>query len=216
MADRAAQPTAVCPKCSRELPLAQFASDRWKASGHKSWCKSCDNAKSRAYYEANYERKLAYMAVQRAAARAQLPPKWCERCGERETVTRRHRYCAACRNAPQRTRRGRKVTTADRARWAKKAAKRGTATEQGYGPAHVKLRERVARQMEAVWAAGNAVPCARGSACLLGGWIRPGQPWDLGHDDHDRSRYRGPEHRRCNRATSGRRKRRVSVTSRRW
>ena len=24
-----------------------------------------------------------------------------------------------------------------------------------------------------------------------GGLIRPGEPWDLGHDDCDRSRYRG-------------------------
>jgi hypothetical protein len=31
------------------------------------------------------------------------------------------------------------------------------------------------------------------------------EPWDLGHDDHDRSITRGPEHRdRCNRAAAGR------------
>ena len=34
-----------------------------------------------------------------------------------------------------------------------------------------------------------------------GEFIRPDEPWDLGHDDLDRSLPRAPEHRRCNRAT---------------
>jgi hypothetical protein len=29
--------------------------------------------------------------------------------------------------------------------------------------------------------------------------ILPGQPWDLGHDDHNPAVYRGPEHARCSR-----------------
>ena len=76
-----------------------------------------------------------------------------------------------------------------------------TMEQRGYGQSHYDLRK--------VWwpkvAAGRVV-CHR-----CGRPILPGQPWDLGHDDYDRSRYTGPEHRRCNRQTS-----KPRLFSRRW
>jgi hypothetical protein len=80
--------------------------------------------------------------------------------------------------------------------------KRPGTTARGYGAEHQKLRRRLAPQVEA-----GLVNCWR-----CGDPIRPGEAWDLGHDDHDRRRYRGPEHVGCNRATASRRERQ----SREW
>jgi hypothetical protein len=69
---------------------------------------------------------------------------------------------------------------------------RGTRTARGYGPQHVALR--------AQWAplvATGLVQCHRPGCPYL---IPADAPWDLGHNDTDRSRYQGPEHRACNRA----------------
>ena len=71
-----------------------------------------------------------------------------------------------------------------------------------YGLAHWTLRVSVARDVEA-----GGVLCSR-----CGFEIVPGTPWDLGHDDLNPDAYTGPEHRRCNRATAGRRR----AYSRRW
>jgi hypothetical protein len=49
----------TCTKCGETKPLSEFAVDRSKGDGLKSWCKACDNARSRAYYAANRERVLA-------------------------------------------------------------------------------------------------------------------------------------------------------------
>lgn len=65
-------------------------------------------------------------------------------------------------------------------------------TEKGYGTRHQRTRERWAPKV-----AAGLVSCAR-----CGGLIVPGTPWDLGHVDGDKSRYAGPEHRGCNRATA--------------
>lgn len=71
---------------------------------------------------------------------------------------------------------------------------RGTRQERGYGQQHDRLRV----EWEPLVATGH-VKCAR---CAEP--ISPGVAWDLGHEDIDRTRYAGPEHASCNRATSGR------------
>jgi hypothetical protein len=59
-----------------------------------------------------------------------------------------------------------------------------------YDRAHQAVRKRWIPRVRA-----GKVNCAR-----CGEPILPTELWDLGHDDLDRSKYNGPEHRRCNRA----------------
>jgi hypothetical protein len=68
----------------------------------------------------------------------------------------------------------------------------GRTTRRGYGAEHQKLR----RQWAPIVATGT-VRCGR-----CGARIAIGARWDLGHIDGDKTRYRGPEHSACNRATS--------------
>jgi hypothetical protein len=82
---------------------------------------------------------------------------------------------------------------------------KGSTTERGYGSVHQRTR--------AAWRAvvdSGGVACAR-CGCL----IEPGSLWDLGHVDGDKSRYAGPEHRRCNRAAGARRGHRLRAVRRR-
>ena len=79
---------------------------------------------------------------------------------------------------------------------------RPTTTQRGYGSAHQAERKR----WEPIVKAGRA-SCWR---CTEP--ITPDADWDLGHDDHDRSKYMGPEHPACNRATAGRQ----PLTRRNW
>lgn len=71
---------------------------------------------------------------------------------------------------------------------------RGTRQARGYDAPHDRLRAAYQRRMDA----GEHFSCWRCS--------RPIDPtsWHLGHDDHDRSAYRGPECVPCNTATAGR------------
>lgn len=73
--------------------------------------------------------------------------------------------------------------------------RKGSTNSRGYNYKHQKLRKQLAPKV-----ATGQVECWR-----CGELIEPGQAWDLGHDDDDRTRYRGPEHAaRCNRAAAGR------------
>lgn len=73
-------------------------------------------------------------------------------------------------------------------------ATRPNQRDRGYGYDHKKLRKQIAPDVDA----------GRANCWRCGLPIAKGQPWDLGHDDEDRSKYRGPEHVACNRATAGR------------
>jgi hypothetical protein len=76
---------------------------------------------------------------------------------------------------------------------------RGTRQERGYGAEHDRLKADLQRRMDA----GEVFTCWR---CAELGRPHPVDPtsWDLGHDDVDRSVYRGPECPGGNRATNGR------------
>jgi hypothetical protein len=65
---------------------------------------------------------------------------------------------------------------------------------RGYGGAHQKLRRRWAPKV-----ARGEVHCAH-PKCRC--WIRPGEPWDLGHNPLAPGSYLGPMHRGCNRDTT--------------
>lgn len=71
----------------------------------------------------------------------------------------------------------------------------GNTTERGYGNEHQALRARVRDKI----AEQGGAQCWRCRQV-----ITPWEPWDLGHDDHDRGVYRGPEHRACNRSAGAR------------
>lgn len=78
----------------------------------------------------------------------------------------------------------------DECRRAKDLA-RGTSKERGYDSAHIRGRAKLKPTVDA----GEAV-CWR-----CGQPITPGELWDYGHDDDDRTVHRGAEHMACNRAT---------------
>ena len=73
----------------------------------------------------------------------------------------------------------------------------GKTTLAGYGNEHQKLRAHYKK---------HVVDPGLGYCWRCGKWLNPAEPWELGHADEDRSKYMGPECRKCNRATAGRRR----------
>lgn len=102
-------------------------------------------------------------------------PGRCRTCGK-AAPSNRHVYCDRCRPAVP-------------------PSRRKSSSARGYGWMHQQLRARWARRV-----ALGRVRCA-----YCGRLIVRGEPWDLGHDDVDRRRYTGPEHRACNRNVAARR-----------
>lgn len=82
-----------------------------------------------------------------------------------------------------------------------------TTTERGYDAKHKRIRANIQKRMNA----SEQFYCWR---CTKP--INPGEPWDLGHDDNDRTRYMGPEHAGCNRATTTHKAGNIVDTSRQW
>ena len=78
--------------------------------------------------------------------------------------------------------------------------RKGNTNDRGYNYRHKALRARWTPLVRT-----GTVRCAR-----CGKPIRPDEPWDLGHIDGTintpNPQWSGPEHRRCNRATAGRRR----------
>lgn len=120
-----------------------------------------------------------------------LPKTWpiCTRCVERPIERIGVLLCGPCREDVRRERRARK-----NARERALRRKRPPSTERGYGAEHQRLRREWTPRVTT-----GTVLCAR---CQQP--IKAGERWDLGHQDGDRSQYRGPEHSRCNRGAAAR------------
>lgn len=95
----------------------------------------------------------------------------------------------------------------------------GTSTQRGYGSSHQRARAQWKPYVDAL-----EVTCWRCGRLIIPDPTKRGDGWDLGHDDDDRSRYKGPEHSdQCNRKAGARRgaavtnaKRRTRTIAREW
>lgn len=88
-------------------------------------------------------------------------------------------------------------------------SRQDTTTSRGYGSQHQQQRAKWTPIVEA-----GGVMCARRGPKCIGKPIQPDQEWDMGHDDHDRTKWTGPECVPCNRGAGGRNG--AAVTNSRW
>lgn len=81
---------------------------------------------------------------------------------------------------------------------------RPSAAARGYGRRHRELRKQWEPNVNAGRVECSAPHCM--AEARPGGTrrIAPGAAWDLGHDETDRTRYKGPQHAECNRGQSRR------------
>lgn len=91
--------TKCCSKCGDEQPLEDFTVDKSRPDGTKSWCKSCDRAKSKRYYAENREKKVAYYQANRERHLARV--KAYQRAHPEKVREARRRYLERTRAARQ-------------------------------------------------------------------------------------------------------------------
>lgn len=174
----------------------------------------CDRERCREYYARNREKVLTRINARNMELRG--GPRMCANCAEKQTLTQRHPYCRECTAlkrderlqrrgelSPERLARARQLDAERTRRY--RASGKNLEKYREYGPGHRRKRDR--------WKPAVDAGLARCGRC--GHPILPGQDWDLGHDDIDRTIYNGPEHRYSrdcpeggNRATSRHRKQR--------
>jgi len=196
-----------CRVCGHVGTVGEFVRDRSRISsgGFKSRCRECDRALSKAYYQRVRERKARQHLERRLASHGPRMCEWPDGCDQKATTQRSH-YCSKHRQVAidnRLQRRGKMsmwglmvAREKDARRTAQRKALGQTTVSRGYGRVFVKTKEEWQRRFDA----GEFTHC-RDVHCLLPGvLIGAGIPWDLGHAPD--GSIRGPEHRRCNRATA--------------
>jgi hypothetical protein len=157
------------------------------------------------------EGKLAAHLEKRLATHG---PRMCAKDCGRKASSQKHIYCGPCRQQAiddRLQRRGKMsmwglmLSREKEARRSelRKAAGTLSSRARGYDRVYTKERERWKGMVEQGGVRCHDPECLLRDRSGRPGLIDPGSPWDLGHAP-DRS-IRGPEHRRCNRATARKR-----------
>jgi hypothetical protein len=188
-----------CNSCCLWFGLDDFHRDRHQRDGRMRRCKGCESLRTRAFYAANRDERLAASNVRALARAGQRFCRLCDlvTCSPKSPYCVKHREEALARRVQRRYRRN---MTPEQLMRAKERERRRRRAERPmnrlfYGTSHKKLRAELAKTV--------ALGSTRCASC--GETIHAGEPWDLGHvPGGGPSDYRGPEHARCNRATAKR------------